>query len=287
MLQRLVRIAALAACVALPPSAWAQDEPSYPLPSLSEEEQASYQWPEALPDPEAVFERHMRAAGGERVFRRREGRFLRGSMSNNTTGFRAILTAYQQAPNRLVVDMNQPGATRQRITFDGRYAWLEFDGRNPTLLGGPTLRDLAFSSFFYRIADWKDRFGQVQTRDFAFVAGRPCVRIAFISPFGKLGFVCFDIESGLHHATLSRGVEEPDDSANITETLILSYELHDGMLIPMQVMQSSSNGEVKTSYTSVEHDPENMPGFERPEPIQAQIDQIEAERSSEADDGAG
>jgi len=277
-------IAAL--CLAGPaPGQDAANVVEFPPPALSEQEASGFTWPEELPDAEAVFARHLEVAGGEESIRRRTTRFVRGSMINESTGLRAIVTAYQQAPNKLQIDINRPGATRQVITFDGRYAWASFDGGTPTLLGGATLRDIGFSSFFYRIADWKQRFGQVQTQDFGIVAGRPCVRIRFASPSGKLGFVCFDVETGLHHATVTTtGGANGEDG--ISQQSIAEYRRFDGLLVPTKVYQQTADGVTITAYTNVRHDVSGMPSFERPEEIQRRITEIEAQMEARQE-GAG
>lgn len=263
----------------------------FPPPPLTEQEASSYAWPEELPEPAAVFARHLEVAGGEESIRRRTTRFLRGSMINETTGLRAIITAHQAAPNKLQLDINRPGATRQLITFDGRYAWASLDDGTPILLGGATLRDIGFSSFFYRIADWEQRFGQVRTQDFGVVAGRPCVRIQFASPSGKLGFVCFDVETGLHHATVTTtGGATGEDG--LSRQTIAEYRRFDGLLIPTKVLQQTADGLTTTAYTTIQHDVSGMPSFERPEEVERRIKEIEAqmeaqiEAQTEAEQGA-
>lgn len=252
-------------------------------PGVPPEVAAQYEWPDKLPTPEALFERHVKTCGGAEAMAKTESRLIRGTIVNNETGYRAVLNTYQLRPDKLWMEFRQPGVGKQVMVFDGEIAWVSTGGP-AQLMHGLVLRDLALSADFLGDAGWRDRYVALETIDFGVIENEPVARVRYKSRVGKEGVHAFSLNTGLIVATqtISAGSGGKDELLLI---LMKDYKDFEGYKLPTRILQKTENSLTETVYRQVLVDapqPERV-SFERPPEVVEQFEKIKAMQKEAAE----
>lgn len=252
---------------------------------------AQHQWPSELPAPDSLFERHVEICGGADAILKSTTRLIRGTIVNDTTGYRAVLNTYQEAPDKLWLEFRQPGVGKQTIVFDGDIAWVS-SGGPPVLLGGNVLRDLQLSADFYGDGQWRERYLKLETVDFGLVENEPVARVAYETHIGKNGVHAFSLESGRIIATQTYSAGAEGDELLLI--LLKDYNDAEGYLLPTRILQKTDKGLTETRYRQVIVNAEkpDRVSFDRPPEVVKQLEEararIEAQREQgENEEGEG
>lgn len=268
-------VAAIALGVAAP-AAHAEPELSIreggnPFAEVSAAMQDGFEWPESLPAPDAVFERHVEACGGLEAIESTSSRYITGNIRNNEANYRAGLRIYQDNQDRIWMELRQPGQGKNVLVFDGEAGWgIGPHGDARGLVGG-VLRDLQLSADFAGDADWRSRYTFLETVDFIVIANEPCVRLFYRAQNGKEGMHAFSLRDGKMRGTQTFSGSTEGEVA--MTTVYVSYEDVNGYQLPSVMEQITQNSKTRIEYRKIETDrePPVEDPFERPESIQEQF----------------
>ncbi len=220
---------------------------------------------EALPSAKSLFERHVEAAGGAEAFKKHKNRVMHGSFTSNQPGApRLLLTVWAVEPDRLRVEIDEPGVGKTIRAFDGRVGWETNRSGLTVLYEGDELTDFRETAFFNGEADYEKLYASYETVGRVNVGDRPAFHVKAISPTGKESAVYFDAETGLLAAKATtlknqRGTE-------MIRALFLDYKEAEGLKFPMRVVQAMGQIEWRVQYTRVDvnADASKFPSFSPP-----------------------
>lgn len=268
---------------ALPSSpALAQDDGQ-----LSPLEEKAKQQKQNLPSAESIFERYVEAIGGREKLMALRNRVHEGLLSESSSGAQKWLTMTYVAPNKLRIEIEEPGGTTYDIVYDGEIAWLDAGEKGQDLLLGPMLIDLSNDADFYGEANYKERYLHVETEVQQQFKGRDAYYVKYRTRLGsKPGYSIFDVESGLLLGT--RTFQAKGEDVQEVQTYIAGYKEYEGVLLPTEIVQTDENGD-RTTFV-FRRTRVNVPDpatFERPEAIEQKAARLEETFQQQKQGGGG
>ena len=265
--------------------ALAQDDGQ--LTPLEEEAKKREAQKQNLPAPEVIFDRYIEAVGGAEALKGLRNRVHDGLLNDSASGSQKWLTMTYVAPNKLRIEIEEPGGTTYKMVFDGEVGWLDAGEGNQRLLVGATLVDLSNDADFYGEANYRARYREMQTeakRDFH---GRDAYYVKFRTRIGnKPGYAIFDAESGILLGTLT--YQARGEEIEQIESFIVGYDEHAGVKLPTEIVQTDESGN-KTTFV-FRRTRVNVPdpgSFQRPPAIVQQVARVEQMTEEQKNDAGG
>ncbi|MCZ6836294.1 MAG: PQQ-binding-like beta-propeller repeat protein [Planctomycetota bacterium] len=184
--------------------------------------------PEALPQAESLFAKHLDLIGGEATLRRHDSRHEEGQFEMRSVGFGVVpFEIDRRAPNFWHSKIQSPGGRPGHIErfFNGKIAY----ELNPHPAYGNTLmdpdlqRELRHTSDLFDEANFTNKFTSMKTLGIEFFDERECYKVEANTTDGTTRHVYFEVETGLIAGR--SGATESIATFN-------DYREFDGLLIP-------------------------------------------------------
>lgn len=228
------------------------------------------------PSAEEVFERFVRAVGGEEAFRSIKARIVEGVLENRRSNYYGRITEYRQAPNKAVLDFEMPGVSSATTGFDGTTAWSR-DLSGARIVEGEESLAVRESADFSIELGWRSRFTNLRAEGLVDFEGKQAFKVnATAATNGVEQSIYFDpstwllvgFDSAGRKATQPGGRDEPPARLIISE-----YKDFGSVKYATRFVQRRGDQEITWWYTRIELNPETMPSFAPPP---------EAKRASES-----
>lgn len=220
---------------------------------------------EALPAAKTLFERHIEAAGGRAAFKAQKNRVMHGSFTSNQPGSpRLLLTIWAAAPDRIRVEIDEPGVGKTVRAFDGKVGWETNRAGVTVIYEGDELTDFRETAHFNGEADYEKLYASYETVGLVNIGDRPAYHVKAISPTGKESAVYFDVETGL--AVAKATTLKSDRGNELIRALFQDYRETEGLKFPMRVVQAMGQTEWRVQYTRIDvnADESKFPSFSPP-----------------------
>ncbi len=235
----------------------------------------------ALPEATVLFQRHADTVGGMEALDAFDSRLLTGSFKG-ADGMSAFVTMYYEKPERFAVVLEIPGMGTINTVYDGEIGWRQV-GANVQLVEGPELVDLIESADYYGEVNWKSRYRNIRTVEVGALEGVQTYRVAYESVLGKRGFHFFNDETGLFVGTQTTAAMEEGQQAIFVR--FDDFEEHDGILMPMKIIQQLPGNEVSTfSFNAVDHETKRPDLLARPAELKRLLAARKDRESSSGDE---
>ncbi len=220
---------------------------------------------EALPSAKSLFERHVEAAGGWETFKKQKNRVMHGSFTSNLPGSpRLLLTIWAASPDRLRVEIDEPGVGKTIRAFDGKVGWETTRAGVTVLYEGDELTDFRETAYFNGEADYDKLYASYETVGRVNIGDRPAYHVKATSPTGKESAVYFDVETGL--LTAKATTLRSERGNELIRALFQDYKEWEGLKFPMRVVQAMGQTEWRVQYTRIDvnADESKFPSFSPP-----------------------
>lgn len=220
---------------------------------------------EALPAAKALFERHVEAAGGWEAFRKQKNRVMHGSFTSNQPGApRLLLTIWAAAPDRIRVEIDEPGVGKTVRAFDGKVGWETNRAGVTVIYEGDELSDFRETAFYNGEADYEKLYASYETIGRVNIGDRPAYHVKAVSPTGKESAVYFDVATGL--ATAKATTLKSERGNELIRALFQDYRETEGLKFPMRVVQAMGQTEWRVQYSRIDvnADESKFPSFSPP-----------------------
>jgi hypothetical protein len=175
-----------------------------------------------LPAPEALFEAHIKAAGGKAAIEAMTTRYLEGIYSGPPFTAPVRIQMWQEAPNLAHVVLTDPLGPKMELGYDGTVAWQRSVEGVVTHLEGQTAIDQIEGSDFYGEVKYAERYKSMKTIGQGTVNDTPVWAVLVESQAGRQRQVLFDARTGLYfgeRAPLTVGERQLG-----VETLVSDYQ---------------------------------------------------------------
>lgn len=204
----------------------------------------------ALPGAAELFDRYIKAIGGDAAIRAIKSRIIEGTMTPNGDQAKASkLSMRQIAPDKLVAVMEQAGGGSREVGYDGTIGWSRGPTGGPQVMAGDALAQLKQTADIYQEANYKERYKEMQTLGQTEFAARPAYEVRAVDASGKAGTMYFDTENGL---LLGTRHDQPTSNGTVPVTMVLSdYKSFGNVLHPTRLTQTGGGQEVVIAYTSI------------------------------------
>lgn len=243
--------AALAPCTSVWASPAAQQPEPAPLPGAGE-----------------LFDRYIKALGGETAIRAIRSRVIVGSMvAKGAEGQTSQLTTKQIAPDKLLAIMDIAGAGPREVGFDGKVAWRRFASGPAEPVTGDALKQMKQTADIHQEVNYTQRYKEMQTVGKTEFASRPAWEVRTVDQDGKAGTLYFDVENGLLMGTRQEQIA-PSGTVTVVTTLS-DYKAFGGVMHATRIVQASGNQEVTITYSSIQVNPPDIGVIEAPAEIAA------------------
>ena len=205
-----------------------------------------------LPGADQVLKHYYEAIGGRAAWEKLHSRVSKGTIElpamNNLSG---TIEIHMKVPNSILVVINLGGAVFQQ-GFDGTTAWSDDPRNGLRVATGEELEDQKREANFYHALDLQKIYSKMV------VTGTEKVRdsdayVIEATPIaaGDPDKLYFDVQSGLEVRSVTRR-HTPDGPLEFTAE-IKDYREIDGIKLPYEVEQSSSQNSFTIKFTDIQH----------------------------------
>jgi hypothetical protein len=247
------------------PQAPAAPKPQAPKPAPA----ADAAKPTALPSPQTIIDRHVKAIGGRAAILGHKSSHATGTFSMPAQNITGALDIYGAKPDKSLVKINLGGIGDLVEGFDGTTGWTLEPMSGPRLKEGQELVEKKFDADFYSDLHEPGRYASMKTVEKTAFEGKPCFKVSLVRKEGGEDIEYYDVDTGLKAgATATR--QTP--MGPITATQVLSdYKKFGDLLVPTTMKQTQMGVEQLLKITTVEWD--NVPDstFDPPAQINALI----------------
>lgn len=277
---RIARVAVLAVFAACAGTACAQDAPTPPA-----------QADPSLPDAADLFRKHIAAIGGEDAIRSHRNRVSRGRAQSQPSGEFALVTVWQEAPERLHTRFEVPGQPPVDSYFSDGYAWRILGGSRAELIRNEPLRELRDDADFFGDLEFSRRYREMRTVEKVTSSkGDDLYRVHVVFTYGKDEMHFFDAQTGLRVGVLTSSIT-PEGQVPIG----IAYEdfrTVAGVRIPHKVIITTNRGAESESVTtitfnSIQANVPSVPSWDMPASLMELVKQYEAENPQTPPPAAG
>jgi len=224
--------------------------------------------PDSLPGAASLFERYVKALGGETAIRDIRSRIIIGSMTlKGTDGPTSQLTTRQIAPDRIIATMQSPGSPLLELGYDGKVAWRRLEGSPAEPVTGDALKQMQRAADIYQEANYTERYKEMQTIGRQAFNSRPAWEVRAVDQDGKVSTLYFDEENAL---LLGTRQEQISPSGTVLVTMMLSdYKEYGGVQHATRIVQSSAGQDVVITYSDIRVNPPEIEPIEAPPELAA------------------
>ncbi|MCC6676818.1 MAG: hypothetical protein IT436_06715 [Phycisphaerales bacterium] len=217
----------------------------------------------AIPGAGELFDRYIKALGGETAIRNIKSRVIIGSMvAKGAEAQVSQLTTRQIAPDKLLAIMEMGGSGPREVGYDGKVGWRRFAGGPAEPVSADALKQLKQTADIYQEANYKQRYKEMQTVGKAEFASRVVWEVRAVDQDDKPSTLYFDIENGL---LLGARHEQVGPSGTVQVTMTLSdYKEFGGVKHATRIVQSAGGQEVTITYSEIKINPPDIGVIEAP-----------------------
>jgi len=223
----------------------------------------------ALPSPQSIIDRHVKAVGGKAAILAHKSSHATGTFTMPAQNLTGTLDIYGAKPDKSLVKINLGGIGDLMEGFDGTTGWTLEPMSGPRLKEGQELVEKKFDADFYSDLHEPGRYASMKTIEKTTFEGKPCYKVSLVRKEGGEDFEYYDVETGL-----KAGASGTRQTAMgpITATQMLSdYKKFGDLLVPTTMKQTQMGVDQVLKITAVEWD--NVPDstFDLPAQIKALI----------------
>lgn len=261
----VVTFSSFSPLLAQTPQAPTAPKPQPPKPAAA----AATTKPTALPSPQSIIDRHVKAIGGKAAVLAHKSSHATGTFSMPAQNITGALDIYGAKPNKSLVKINLGGIGDLVEGFDGTTGWTLEPMTGPRLKEGQELTEKRFDADFYSDLHEAGRYASMKTIEKTAFEGKPCYKVSLVRKEGGEDIEYYDAETGLK-AGASGTRQTP--MGPITATQVVSdYKKFGDLLVPTTMKQTQMGVEQLLKITAVEWD--NVPDstFDPPAQIKALI----------------
>jgi hypothetical protein len=244
-----------------------KDTPVRPEPGAPAAERPA-PTPSNLPSASEIFQRSLKAIGGEDALRRHTSMRMEGTIGAEAMGMKGTMVIQALAPNLFLTTIDMQGVGTMKQGFDGNVGWTANPMMGTQLLEGRTLDELRRSADFYRDLDPGKVWKSATVKGVTDFGGRPCHEIAVEGDMGN-GSLFYGVDDGL-----ARGMRLEVDTPMgklPTTTRMVEYKPFDGLLIATTT-EIEAMGVVQTMRVEkVDFAPIDAKTFELPADVKALV----------------
>ena len=238
--------------------------PAKPAPAA-----AAATTPEALPTPQVIIDRYVKAIGGRDAILKHTSMKSTGTFEMPAAGIKADVESYTMRPNLMYVKINIPGMGEVMQGFDGTTAWSMDPNSGPRVLSGKELAQTVQRADFNSELHDTSSYSAMHTVEKTEFEGRPAYRVHLVRKGGDESYEYFDTETGL---MLGSTQSMDTQMGTVTSTIVRrDYKDVGGLLAPMTMVQRMGGAEVVIRTTNVEWDTVQKDVFALPAQIKALV----------------
>ncbi len=204
---------------------------------------------EALPDPEQIIEKFIKALGGKEAIEKVTSRVSKGTFEVPTFGGTGTWESYAKAPNKTITIINIPDFGVIRQAFDGKTAWDDNPQMGINDKSGPALTRAKLDAQFYRFLNLKDLYPKMTNAGKKKIGDKDAYEVDATSAEGATESWFFDADTGL----LLRVDAEREGMSGMspTQSFLEDYKEVDGVKIPHSIRQTSADITILLKTTEV------------------------------------
>lgn len=232
---------------------------------------------QTLPTPAEVFERHIRATGGDPTSPRPrpEATHMVADLTMPAQGLSGHIESWTQGQNMLTKMSIGGVGDLQTGIYEG-VGWASDNLEGPRLLEEAEVNQLEFDADPAGDQRWETRYASVVVTGVAPFGDEDCYVVAATKPTGDVRTVYFSVETGLNMGHEER-VKMNLGSLNV-RTELSNYREIEGELTPTVITATTMGIEQVITIVSYTSSPTEIPSLAPPPEIQALIDEAAAER---------
>ena len=220
------------------------------------------------PKAEELVQKFVKATGLNTVMERGAMRTV-GTFSMPAMGATGQIEVIQLQPNLMLSKMTIAGLGDIRSGFDGRVGWSMNPMEGPRLIAGAELTQIRDEADFASATRDPRVIASMETVGKVEIAGRDCWKVRLTWKSGRETFDCYDLETGLLHATMHKS-ETPMGAVDAT-TVFEDYRDFDGVKMPARTTQQVFNQQLVVTITSLSFGGVDAVAFELPAEIKALV----------------
>jgi len=187
-----------------------------------------------LPSAQGLVQKYIEASGMARMTKQR-AIHTTGTFSMPAMGATGQVEVFQLAPNRMAMKMTLPGLGDLSSGFDGETAWSMNPMEGPRVLAGAELVQIRDEADF--LASLRDArlVASIETVEQTEIEGRGCWKVKLSWKSGRESFDCYDLETGMLHATMQTNITAMGTLESLT--VFTEYRDFDGVQMPTVTTQ--------------------------------------------------
>lgn len=236
---------------------------------------------ETLPLAADLFRKHVAAIGGADAVRSHRNRVSRGRAASVPGSDFALVTVWQEAPERLHTRFEKPGLPAIDRFFSDGYGWVVTGGNRGELLRNETLREFRDDADFLADVEFEKRYREMETIEKSVTpGGRTMYHVRVTFTYGKDEIHVFDAETGLRQSVMTSSMT-PEGQIPV---LIAYQEYRDvsGVRVPHEIVMTVNPGKPNQSQTiitfnSIQANVPSVPSWDMPAALMEIVKKYEAE----------
>ena len=229
-------------------SARAQTAPQTPAAMQAKPEAKA---DEKLPAAEVLFDKHLKALGGEAALGKFKSRVTRGSIEIAPMGVKGTFETSQKAPQMSLTTMNLTGLGVIQQGYDGAVGWAKDPFTGLRELKGGELSAVQRAAYI-NPGGWRQAYSSMKTTGRSRVGEREVYVVEGASAGGTPDKLYFDAQTGLL-LRMDAVVESPQGRV-VSETTFDDYREVDGVKVPYSLRSVLGAATVVTRVEEVKHD---------------------------------
>ena len=140
--------------------------------------------PTALPSPQSIIDRHVKAVGGKAAILAHQSSHATGTFSMPAQNLTGTLDIYGAKPDKSLVKINLGGIGDLIEGFDGTTGWTLEPMSGPRLKEGQELAEKRFDADFYSDLHEPGRYVSMKTLEKTTFEGKPSYKISLVRKEG-------------------------------------------------------------------------------------------------------
>lgn len=205
--------------------------------------------PAALPSVDEVLDKYVKALGGKEAVEKVTSRIGKGVFEIEAMNMSGSLEMYQQAPNKMAMNIDLGGVGKVNQVFDGAKAWSADPMQGLRELTGAELAQMKLGAEFYRDLKLKQLYPKITVSGKETVAGKDTYVLVATPSEGPAEKWYFSVETGL---MVRQDSEEAGPDGKMTvEAYLEDYRAVDGVKTPFVIKRVTPMMGMTIKFTEV------------------------------------
>jgi hypothetical protein len=206
---------------------------------------------EQLPSAEAIFDKYLKALGGEAALDKFKSRVMRGSIEIAPMGVKGTFESSQKAPQMSVTTMNLTGLGTLQQGFDGTAGWAKDPFTGLRELKGGELAAVRRAAYI-NPSGWRKAYNSMKTTGRAKVGERDVFVVEGAYGSDTPDKLYFDAQTGLL-LRMDAVVDSPQGRV-VSETTFEDYRDVDGVKVAHSMRAVLGAATIVTKVEEIKHD---------------------------------